>query len=82
MSQCTSELLELFLSSLCLLYLQYIETDSLAQRTALTHNHQITNLHVSEEEKGMCTHLHTSGSLQTTYVYTRVVPEHSKKIIR
>ena len=67
MSQCTSELLELFLSSLCLLYLQYIETDSLAQRTALTYNHQITNLHISAEEKGVCAHLHRSGSLQTLY---------------
>ena len=67
MSQCTSELLELFLSSLCLLYLQHIETDSLAQRTALTYNHQITNLHISAEEKGVCTHLHMSGSLQTLY---------------
>ena len=47
-----SELAKLFLPSLCLLDLEHIEADCLAERSTLTDYHKITNLYISVGEGG------------------------------
>ena len=73
-SQWVSELLKLFLASLCLLYLEHVEADRLAQRMTMTHNHQITNLHISAEEKCVCTYTCRCVGFTTYWLRTGVGP--------
>ena len=69
-----SELLELFLASLCLPYLEHIEADHLTQKTTLTHNHQITNLYISAEER-VCVriYIYAFHSVRScSYIFTQI----------